>query len=130
MVNLYIPGTARVPLADGNEVTLEQRTDIRGAARSVSSFVRYVPWLAGSSPAFPSGASRPVRRLQAKVGGKARNLPVHHRPGGRVTISLTLDMRCRLVRSPRAARSPPKPSGPWFEDRSSLLATTPRRKHR
>ena len=102
VVNLYIPGTARAKLADGNEVVIEQATDY---PKTGEVSIKVNP---------PKAARFPVRvrvpawsvKTSVMVNGKAFKakpgtyLCVDRKWSTGDTIVLSLDMRCRLVRPP------------------------------
>ena len=105
VVNLYIPGNRRVPLADGNEVTLERASDYprSGEIRIVIRPLRPVCLLIRLRIPEWSIKTR-CGRMQAKsVRQSQEPTCASTPPGGRVTIFLTLDMCCRLVRSPKGS---------------------------
>jgi DUF1680 family protein len=105
VVNLYIPGTARVKLAGDNEVVLEQATDYPRTGH-IDLLVR------------PAKAARfPIRlripEWSATTCVNVNGEPQEAKPGSYLRlertwvegdkISLTLDMRCHLVRSPQGS---------------------------
>lgn len=105
VVNLYIPGTARVKLPGGDEVVITQTTDYPKTGE-VTLEVR------PSKPArFPIRLRIPEwsRQTSVSVNGRSRDaepgsylvLDREWRDGD--TISLSLDMRCRLVKSPEGS---------------------------
>jgi DUF1680 family protein len=102
VVNLYIPGTARVKLAGDNEVVLEQTTDYPRTGR-IDILVR-----PAKTTRFPIRLRIPEwsATTLASINGE----PQEAKPGSYLRmdrtwtagdkISLTLDMRCHLVSSP------------------------------
>ena len=102
VVNLYIPGTARMKLSDGNELTIEQTTDYPRSGE-VGLLIR------PRRPArFPIRLRIPAWSVRTRVQVNGANQEA--KPGTYLSIdrtwtsgdkiSLTLDMRCRLVHPP------------------------------
>ena len=99
VVNLYIPGTARMKLADGNELTIEQTTDYPRSGE-VGLLIR------PQRPArFPLRLRIPAWSVRTRV--QVNGVDQEAQPGTYLSIdrtwtagdkiSLTLDMHCRLV---------------------------------
>lgn len=102
VVNLFIPGTASVKLANSNEVMLEQTTDY---PTSGEISIKVNP---GKQAHFPVRVRIPGWSSNTIV--KINGEPVTAKPGTYLcmdrdwsagdTIELSLDMRCRVVRPP------------------------------
>ena len=105
VVNLYIPGTAKVKLAGDNEVMIEQTTDYPKTGEVV---IKVSPKQAARFPVrvrIPAWSKRTVARVNGEVvaatPGTYLCLEREWKAGD--AISLSLDMRCRLVRSPEGS---------------------------
>ena len=102
VVNLYIPGTARVKLADGNEVAVEQTTDYPKTGEVTINVSLLKP------VRFPIRLRIPgwSKQTRVTVNGKEQEsksgsyLVLNRDWVAGDKIVLSLDMRCRLVRSP------------------------------
>jgi hypothetical protein len=102
VVNLYLPGTARMKLSDGNELTIEQTTDYPRSGE-VGLLIR--PRRPGR---FPIRLRIPAWSVRTHV--QVNGADQEAKPGTYLSIdrtwtsgdkiNLTLDMRCRLVRPP------------------------------
>jgi len=102
VVNFYIPGTAKVPLPDGNEVTLATMTEY---PKTETIHLRVMPKMPGR---FPIRLRIPGWSAKTKltINGNA----VATTPGTYAVldrdwsagdaIELTLDLRCRLLKAP------------------------------